>query len=131
MTDQLFGRADPAKDVAAQLKALNDKKGGAKPGAAPAPAAAPAAPLGLQQRLGNAIGADNSAGNRNQFIRLADEAAKTAPIIQQQIEVLRNALPMTRSMGERSNLERRIGELESDLSLYGSILEQRNAQRGY
>jgi hypothetical protein len=131
MTDQLFGRADPAKDVPAQLKALNDKKGGAKPGAAPAPAAAPAAPLGLQQRLGNAIGADNSAGNRNQFIRLADEAAKTAPIIQQQIEVLRNALPMTRSMGERSNLERRIGELESDLSLYGSILEQRNAQRGY
>ena len=130
-TDQLFGLTAPTNDVAAQLKALNDKKGGAKPGAAPAPAAAPAAPLGLQQRLGNAIGADNSAGNRNQFIRLADEAAKTSPIIQQQIEVLRNALPMTRSMGERSNLERRIGELESDLSLYGSILEQRNAQRGY
>jgi hypothetical protein len=128
-TDQLYGLTAPTNAVAEQLKALNDKKAGDKPGAAaPTP---PPAPLGLQQRLGNAVGADNSAGNRNQFIRLADEAAKTAPIIQQQIEVLRNALPMTLSMGERSNLEKRIGELESDLSLYGSILEQRNAQRGY
>lgn len=128
-TDQLYGLSAPTNDVAAQLKALNDKKAGAKPGAA-APAA-PAAPLGLQQRLGNAIGADNSAGNRNQFIALADEAAKNAPALMQQIEALRRALPMTRSAGERENLENRIGELEGDLGLYRGILDQRSAQRGY
>lgn len=130
-TDQLFGLTAPTNDVAAQLKALNDKKAGAKPGATAAPAAQPAAPLGLQQRLGNAIGADNSAGNRNQFITLADEAAKNAPALMQQIEALRRSLPMTRSAGERENMENRIGELEGDLGLYRSILDQRSAQRGY
>lgn len=130
-TDQLFGLTAPTNAVAEQLKALNDKKGGARPGAAPAPAAAPAVTLGLQQRLGNAIRADNSAGNRNQFIALGDEAAKTAPIIQRQIEVLRDALPMTRTAEERGSLERRISELELDLNLYGGILEQRSAQGRY
>lgn len=128
-TDQLYGLTAPTNAVAESLKALNDKKGGAKPGAAPA--AAPAAPLGLQQRLGNAIGTDNSAGNRNQFITLADEATRAVPSITQQIEVLRRSLPLTRSAGERDNLENRIGELENDLGLYRSILDQRNAQRGY
>lgn len=128
-TDQAYGLTAPTNAVAEQLKALNDKKGGARPGAAPA--APPAAPLGLQQRLGNAIGADNSAGNRNQFIALGEEAARTAPAIEQQIQALRNALPVTRSAGERNNLETRIGELESDLGLYRSILDQRSAQRGY
>jgi hypothetical protein len=128
-TDQLFGLTAPTNAVAEQLKALNDKKGGTKPGAAaPTP---PAAPLGLQQRLGNAIGTDNSAGNRNQFIALADEASQAAPAITQQIEALRRAVPMASSAGERGNLESRIGELESDLGLYRSILDQRNAQRGY
>ena len=129
-TDQLYGLTAPTNDVAAQLKALNDKKAGAKPGTA-APAAQPAAPLGLQQRLGNAIGADNSAGNRNQFILLADEAAKNAPAMMQQLEVLRRSLPLTRSAGERQSLENRIDEIESDLGLYRGILDQRSAQRGY
>jgi len=128
-TDQLYGLTAPTNAVADQLKALNDKKAGPKPGAA-APAA-PAAPLGLQQRLGNAIGADNSAGNRNQFITLADEATRAVPAITQQLEVLRRSLPLTSSAGERGNLEDRIGQLESDLGLYRSILDQRNAQRGY
>lgn len=128
-TDQLFGLTAPTNAVAESLKALNDKKGGAKPGAAGP--AAPAAQLGLTQRLGNAVGADNAAGNRNQFITLADEAAKNTPAVMQQLEALRRAVPMTRSEGERNNLETRIGELEGDLGVYRSILEQRNAQRGY
>jgi hypothetical protein len=128
-TDQAYGLTAPTNAVADRLKALNDNKGGVKPGAAPA--AAPAAPLGLQQRLGNAIGADNNAGNRNQFTTLADEASKNAPAMMQQLEVLRRSLPMTRSAGERENLENRIGELESDLGLYRSILDQRRAQWGY
>ena len=130
-TDQLYGLTAPTNDVAAQLKALNDKKSGAKPGASTAAPAAPTPALGLQQRLGNAVGADNAAGNRNQFITLADEAAKNAPAMVQQLEVLRRSLPLTRSAGERENLENRIGEIESDLGLYRSILDQRNAQRGY
>lgn len=130
-TDQLYGLTAPTNDVAAQLKALNDKKAGAKPGATATPAAAAPAPLGLQQRLGNAIGADNSAGNRNQFILLADEAAKNAPAMMQQLEVLRRSLPLTRSAGERQSLENRIDEIESDLGLYRGILDQRSAQRGY
>lgn len=130
-TDQLFGLTAPTNAVADQLKALNDKKGGAKPGAAAPTPTTPVAPLGLQQRLGNAIGTDNSAGNRNQFITLANEATNAVPAITQQLEVLRRSLPLTRSATERSNLENRIGELESDLGIYRSILDQRNAQRGY
>jgi hypothetical protein len=50
--DQQFGLTAPTNDVAAQLKALNDKKAGGKPGATPAPAA-PAAPRAFEgQRFG-------------------------------------------------------------------------------
>jgi hypothetical protein len=128
-TDQLYGLTAPTTQVADSLRALNDKKAG---GARPAPAAAaPAAPLGLPQRLGNAISSDNTAGNHNQFLALAAEAERNAPAYVQQISVLRDALGRTRSDGERANIENRIGELERDLMLYSSILEQRGAQRGY
>lgn len=127
--DQMFGLTAPTNQVAESLKALNDKKGGVKNQSAPT--AAPAAPLGLNQRLGNAIGADNTAGNRNQFDTLAAEAERAVPAYSQQITVLRNALDSTRSPGERANLENRIAELEGDLTIYSNILQQRAAQRGY
>lgn len=129
--DQMFGLTAPTNDIAAQLKALNDKKAAPGGSRSSAPAAAPAPALGLSQRLGNAVSADNSAGNRNQFTTLANEAQQAVPAITQQINVLRNALGSTRSASERANLENKIGELESDLLLYSSILQQQTAQRGY
>lgn len=129
--DQMFGLTAPTNQIAETLKALNDKKGGARPGAAPAAAPAQTPTLGLPQRLGAAVSTDNTAGNRNQFLTLAAEAERNAPAYAQQISVLRSALDRTRTPSERANLENRIVELEQDLGLYNSILEQRAAQRGY
>lgn len=129
--DQMFGLTAPTNQIAENLKALNDKKGGARTGAAPAAAPAQTPTLGLPQRLGAAVSTDNTAGNRNQFLALAAEAERNAPAYAQQISVLRNALGSARTPGERANLENRIVELENDLGIYTSILEQRAAQRGY
>lgn len=129
--DAQFGLTAPTADVAKTLKELNDKKGGVKNQSAPAQAPAQTPTLGLPQRLGNAMSTDNTAGNRNQFLDLAAEAERNVPAYAQQISVLRSALDRTRTPGERANLEARIGELEQDLGLYNSILEQRAAQRGY
>jgi len=127
--DQMFGLTAPTAQVAETLKALNDKKGGKAVAPTQAPAQTPT--LGLPQRLSGAVATDNTAGNRNQFLTLAAEAERNAPAYAQQISVLRSALDRTRTPGERANLENRIGELEQDLMLYTSILEQRGAQRGY
>ena len=130
--DQFFGLTAPTNAVAESLKALNDKKaGGLKSQSAPAQAPAQTPTLGLPQRLGAAVSTDSTAGNRNQFLTLAAEAERNAPAYAQQINVLRSALDRTRTPSERANLENRIGELEQDLMLYTSILEQRGAQRGY
>lgn len=130
LADQHYGLSAPTNDVAAQLKALSDAK--AKGVSSPASAPAAAAPqLGIAQRLGNAVGADNSAGNRNQFNTLAAEAEQNYPAYIQQIETLQRAIPSARSQGERANLENRINQLRADAQMYQSILQQRAAQRGY
>lgn len=104
-----------------------------KPGAAApagAPAAAPAA-MALPQRLSQAISTDNQAGNRNQFRAIADQVEKELPGVEGQIKALTQALPLTRNPSERANLEARIEQLQQDLPIMRSILEQRRAAIGY
>lgn len=103
-----------------------------KPGAAAAPAAAAQqGALPLTSRLSAAIGKDNAAGNRNQFTTLAAEVEKTLPGVRSQIAVLEKALPLARSAEEQANIQAKIDELNGDLPIMQSILEQRRAAIGY
>lgn len=127
--DRLYGLTAPTQEVAAQLKALNDSKARPADGAR-APAAAPAAPLGLQQRLANAITTDNAAGNRNRFSDLADEGMRQMPAINSQLGALYRALPLARTESERGSLQAQIEQLERDAAIYNGIITQRRAQMG-
>lgn len=103
-----------------------------KPGAAAAPAAAAQqGALPLTSRLSAAIGKDNAAGNRNQFTTLAAEVEKTLPGVRSQLAVLEKALPLARSAEEQANIQAKIDELNGDLPIMQSILEQRRAAIGY
>jgi hypothetical protein len=83
----------------------------------------------LAQRLAQAIQADN-AGGRGNFDRLAQEVARNAPQLQQQLAALKSALPNAAG-SQRAFIQQKIAELEPEASLTQSILAQAKAARGY